>query len=107
MQKVEVKVQVSSNRTVTVNVPDEVPAGEYDFVLWVPDDSSAWKNSQLEANPDLLTEALTDEEWTDEKVKAWETLQTEVSQTKKEPQPVQSDFHKALIEKYRRQGLNL
>lgn len=107
MQKVEVKVQVNLDRTVVVDLPDEVPPGEYDFAVWVPDGHLAEESAEAEDPAHVRNEVTERDVWSEEKTDAWQMLQTEIAQTKKDPQPAQNDFHKSLIEKYRKQGLDL
>lgn len=112
MKAIETKAQVDSDCTlfITVQVPADVQAGEYEAMVvlnrLVSDESP--NSIQPESAPDgRPLVSLPGEQWSQETADAWEEIQAEVRETKKEPQPVQNEYHQALIEKYRKQGLNL
>lgn len=98
MQKVAVEVKGGTGRSITVPIPDDLPAGKYAAVL-VPVEASAETG---------VTDAkASDDQWTEKQARAWERLSKEVEQLQPAPQPVQNEYHKGLIEQYRKQGLNL
>lgn len=92
--EIKAKVRIEVDRTVTVQLPEDVPAGEYEAVL-VPIDDGI--NSQNAEN----------QKWDAEQAEAWERIMKGVEQLQPSPQPAKSEYHKGLIEKYRKQGLNL
>lgn len=94
MRQAAVKVQVNADRTITVKLPDNLPIGEYSAEL-VPIEQST---SQVKTKT---------EQWDATMQAAWEELMTEVEQLPASPQPAQSEYHQSLIEKYRKQGLDL
>ena len=122
MKTIEAKVQVDTDRMVTIQLPTDVQAGQYDVVLVINSSTDIKQDTDKEQTDDLMLDAwdkwvegvknlpllpLPGEKWSQETADAWEKIQAEVSETKKEPQPVQNEYHQALIEKYRKQGLIL
>ena len=99
MEGVAVKVQVNADRTVNVNLPDDVPIGEYEAVL-VPVKKLAVESAQS-------SEAVESEQWGEAMDAFWNQWVEEVEQMPLSPQPAKSEYHKSLIEKYRKQGLDL
>lgn len=100
MQTIATKIQVNADRTVTVQLPDDVQMGEYDAVLVLNSHpaSATVQESNCEASeqPDnLMTEA-------------WQKWVEEVEQLPLSPNSIQEgDYHQYLIDKYRKQGLVL
>ena len=99
MEGVAVKVQVNADRTVEVSLPDDVPVGEYEAVL-VPVKKLAIESAQS-------SEAVEREQWDEATEAFWNQWIEEVEQMPRSPQPATSEYHKSLIEKYRKQGLDL
>jgi hypothetical protein len=98
MQTIEAKVQINADRTLTVQLPGDVQIGEYDVVL-VLNSRSAHTEQQKSGEPEgKQAETMT---------RAWEQWVEEVEQLPLSPNPTRSDFQQDLIEKYRKQGLEL
>lgn len=112
MKAIETKAQVDADctLTITIQVPADVQAGEYEAMVLLNrlagDDPSNGIRSEVALEAQSLA-SLPGEQWSQETADAWEEIQAAVRETKKEPQPVQNEYHQALIEKYRKQGLNL
>jgi hypothetical protein len=51
MQTIQAKVQVGSDRTLQVQLPNDVPAGEYELVLVLNQTAPAPANSTVEIPP--------------------------------------------------------
>jgi hypothetical protein len=100
MQPIEAKVRVNADRTVMVQLPADVPMGEYDAVLVLnshSDSAVIQESSHAENEPpdNLMTEA-------------WEKWVEEVEQLPLSPKSIQKDdYYQYLVEKYRKQGLVL
>jgi hypothetical protein len=100
MKAIETKVQVNADHTATVQLPIDVPMGEYDAVLVLSQrsDSAAGEESshtEGEQTDSLMTEA-------------WEQWVEEVEKLPLSPNPIQEgDFQEYLVEKHRKQGLVL
>lgn len=114
MKAIETKAQVDSDCTlfITVQVPADVQAGEYEAMVvlnrLVSDESPDSSIQQPESAPDgKPLVSLPGEKWSQETADAWEEIQAKVRETKKEPQPVQNEYHQALVKKYCKQGLIL
>lgn len=97
-QTITAKVQVNADRTLTVQLPDEIQTGEYEMVLVL--------NNTLPANNQALA---TSEHGTQGSPVAdtWKTWVQEVEQLPITPNPTNSEYRQHLIEKYRKQGLDL
>ena len=98
MQTIAAKVKVNADRTLTVQLPADVPLGEYDVVLVLNSRSTRTEAQE----PD-------DSEGEQDKMmaRAWENWVEEVEQLPLSPNPTQGNFQQHLIEKYRKQGLEL
>jgi hypothetical protein len=92
MQTIATKIQVNADRTVTMQLPDDVQMGEYDAVLVLNSHtaSAIFQESNHEASeqPDnLMTEA-------------WQKWVEEVEQLPLSPNLIQEgDYHQYLIDK--------
>ena len=98
MQTIAAKVQINDERTLTIQLPADVQSGEYDIVVVLNNRSTnteAQKLSHSENEPDGTMAC------------AWERWVEEVEQLPLSPSPTQDDFHQHLVEKYRKQGLDL
>lgn len=98
MQTIAAKVKVNADRTLTVQLPADVPLGEYDVVLVLNSRSTrteAQEPDNSEGEPDKTM------------ARAWAKWVEEVEQLPLSPNPTQGDFQQHLIEKYRKQGLEL
>jgi hypothetical protein len=99
MRTIEAKVKVNADRTVTVQLPVDVQAGEYDAVLVLSsssDVSLVVDSSLVEGEPEDEKTAL-----------RWQKWFEEVEQLPLLENPEKSDFQQHLVEKYRKQGLVL
>ncbi len=95
---VTAKVQVNANRTLTVQLPDDIQTGEYEIVLVLNNTvSSDTQTPEPDQRNDQRAAVTT----------AWETWVQEVEQLPLEPNPASADYPRHLIEKYRKQGLEL
>ncbi|MEM8506076.1 MAG: hypothetical protein AAF716_23365 [Cyanobacteria bacterium P01_D01_bin.1] len=99
MQTITAKVQVSVDHTVTVQLPSEVKAGEYEIVLVLSDAPS----SDTQASETIPISSDQDNTMTE----AWERWIQEVEQLTLKPAATNSEYSQHLIEKYRQQGLEL
>ena len=112
MKAIETKAQVDTDctLTITMQVTADVQAGEYEamVVLNRLDTDTVSDSIQSEAALAGKSSVSTPSEtWSQETADAWAEIQAEVRSTEKAPQSVQNEYHQALIEKYRKQGLNL
>jgi hypothetical protein len=99
MQTVEAKVQVNADRTVTVQLPADVQMGEYDVVLVLNSrsDSAVIQDSgHAEGEQHDQTMAL-----------RWAKWFEEVDRLPLLENPEEGNFQQYLIDKYRKQGLEL
>jgi hypothetical protein len=99
MQTVEAKVQVNADRTVTLKLPADVQMGEYDAVLVLnsrSDSAVIQDSSHAEGEQPDQTMAL-----------RWEKWFEEVAQLPLLENPEEGNFQQYLVEKYRKQGLEL
>ncbi len=104
MKTIEAKVQVDTNRTLTMHLPDDVEAGQYNAVLvLVSNGTEPGETKPLPGSTDLSKS----KKWDQTTANAWAECIAEIEQTPRAPQPVQNDYHQHLIEKYRAQGLDL
>ena len=92
--QIKAKVRVEVDGTVTVQLPNDVPVGEYEAVL-------------MPVVGDMNNQDAENQQWDAKMAEAWEEWVEEVEQLPLSPQPAQSEYQKSLIEKYRKQGLNL
>jgi hypothetical protein len=92
MQTIEAKVEVKDDRVMSVQLPTELPIGEYDVVLVLSQRSASLAGAQ-EAE-----EAL---------ARRWEQWFEQVEQVPLLDHPAAGDFQQHLVEKYRQQGLEL
>lgn len=90
MQTVEAKVEVRADRVMSVQLPTDLPIGEYDVVLVL--------------NPRSASLA---EEGEDALARRWERWFEQVEQVPLLDHPAAGDFQQHLVEKYRQQGLEL
>jgi hypothetical protein len=99
MKAIETKVQVNADHMLTVQLPVDVQMGEYDAVLVLnrPSDHAAVQEPGHSA----------DEQEDKTMARAWKKWVEEVEQLPLSPNPVQSDYQQHLVEKYRKQGLEL
>ncbi len=98
MQTIAAKVQIGDDRTLTIQLPTDVQRGEYDVVLVLNSRSATTEvqsSGHSESEPDKTM------------ARVWEKWVEEVEQLPLSPNPVQGDFQQHLIEKYRKQGLEL
>jgi len=104
------RVDGTCTLTITMQVPADVQAGEYEAMVVLNrlanNESSNDIRSEV-ASEDKSVAPVSGGKWSQETADVWEEIQAEVRQTKKAPQPAGNEYHKALIEKYRKQGLNL
>ena len=100
MQTIEAKVQVNADRTITVQLPADVQVGEYDIVLVLSN-----RSAEAEVQQENHTEGLHPDKTT--MSDAWEKWVEEVEQLPLLPKSTQSEYQQHLIEKYRKQGLEL
>ena len=98
MGNAAVRVRVNPDRTITVNLPDNLPVGEYNAIL-IPAESTNQQNKQQNS--------AESQQWDEKMEAAWEKLIDEVEQLPNAPQPATSEYHKSLIEKYKEKGLEL
>ncbi|MGP1385148.1 MAG: hypothetical protein ACTS2F_16410 [Thainema sp.] len=99
MQTIHAKVQVGTDRTLQVQLPNDVPVGEYEVVLVLNEAHSA----QQASDPADMSPTQLD----DDIATRWEQWVAEVEQLPLSPQPPEGDFQQYLVEKYRQQGLDL
>lgn len=99
MQPIQTKGQVKEDKTLTLTVqlPEEVQAGEYEVVLVL-------NSSAPTSKP---TASLSAEEEQRRLNKVWKELMEEVEDLPISPTPVSSEYQQDLVEKYRKQGLEL
>jgi exosome complex RNA-binding protein Rrp42 (RNase PH superfamily) len=99
MKTIEAKVKVNADRTVTVQLPVDVQAGEYDAVLVLSSSSDV----------SLVVDAsLVESEPEDEKLAVrWQKWFEQVEQLSLLENSEKGDFQQHLVEKYRKQGLVL
>lgn len=100
MQTIQAKVQVGTDRTLQVQLPTDVPVGEYEVVLVLNETHSAQKKA--DDSPGVTPNQLDDDI-----AARWEQWVAEVEQIPLSPQPPEGDFQQYLVEKYRQQGLEL
>lgn len=103
--------------TITLQVPADVQAGKYEAMVVLNRAVESASNIDSINNPAAIeTENLTEnntlknipgEQWSPEVAAAWAKIQSEAEHVELDPQPAKSEYHQSLIEKYRRQGLNL
>lgn len=98
VRTVTAKVQVNANRTLTVQLPDDIQIGEYEIVLVLNNTVSSDAQTPEPAQQDDQRAAM---------ATVWETWVQEVEQLPLEPNPASTDYPQHLIEKYRKQGLEL
>jgi hypothetical protein len=99
MQTVEAKVQVNADRTVTVQLPSDVQMGEYDVVLVLnsrSDSAVIQDSSNAEGEQQDKTMALRWAKWFEE-VERLPLLEN----------PEEGNFQQYLVDKFRKQGLEL
>lgn len=99
MQTIETKVHVGENHTLQVQLPTDVPVGEYKVVLVL--------ELLEEAKPEAVQSEQDQDQSDPTMAAAWEKWVAEVEQLPLSPNPTQGDYHQYLIEKYRKQGLEL
>lgn len=98
MQSIGAKVQVGDDRKVTLQLPEALPKGEYEVMLvWSPVNQSPANAS--EPSKDVVNEESIAERW-----KKWFD---EVDQLPIKENDEEKSFHQHLVEKYRKQGMNL
>lgn len=98
MQTVKTSVRVEVDRTVTVQLPDEVQTGEYEMILVLSSRSQTEAEAASSVNPNNSESTLDD---------AWEAWVQEVEQMPLSPTPTEGEYQQHLIEKYQKQGLDL
>lgn len=99
MQTVEAKVQVNADRTVTLQLPADVQMGEYDVVLVLnscSDSGGVQDSSHAEGEQQDKTMAL-----------RWKKWFEEVDRLPLLENPEEGNFQQYLVDKYRKQGLDL
>jgi hypothetical protein len=99
MQTIETKAQVNADRTLTVQLPADVQMGEYDIVLVLNSRSAkteVQKSGPSEGEQQDKTMAY-----------AWGKWVEEVEQLLLLENPEKGDFQQYLVDKYRKQGLEL
>lgn len=101
------KVQVNADRTLTVQLPNEIQTGEYEMVLVLSDTPSA--DTQTSSTQELKSSQQNNSCNLDD---AWKIWVQEVEQLPINPMPAtsnlaNSDYQQHLVEKYRAQGLDL
>ncbi len=98
MKAIETKAQVDDARmlTITMEVPSDVPVGEYEVMVVL--------NSLVASGPSL-SDQKTDEEKS--RSKRWQKWFEEVDQLPLKADGEDKTFHQILVEKYRKQGLDL
>jgi hypothetical protein len=99
MQRIEAKVQINADRKLTVQLPADVQTGEYDIVLVL--NSRSVRTEVQESGP------YEGEHKDKTMAHAWEKWVEEVERLPLSPNPTQGDYQQYLIEKYRKQGLEL
>lgn len=99
MKTIETKVQVDVDRQLSIQLPDDIQVGEYDAVLVI--------NSR--SNQEEALEPHNSESGQSDKVIAerWRKWFDEVDQLPIKENSAGKNFHQHLVEKYRKQGLNL
>lgn len=98
MQTVKVNVKVDEKRTVTVQLPDDVETGDYEILLVLNNRSQDGIETAGIAEPVSSTSTVDD---------GWESWVQEVEQMPLSPKPAESEYQQHLVEKYRKQGLEL
>ena len=99
MQTIQAKVQINADRTLTVQLPAEIQTGEYEVELILK--SRAPDESQT-SEPDA------DGRQKSSRAKAWEKWIKAVEELPISPGlVVESDYQQHIIEKYRKQGLEV
>ena len=99
MKSVAAIVQVNADRTVEVKLPDGLPVGAYEATL-IPVRQSSEDSAQTPDND-------RHKQWNQATDEFWEQWTKEVEQMPLTAQPAQSEYHRSLVEKYRKQGLDL
>lgn len=102
MQTITAKALIESDRKLTVQLPEEIQTGEYEVVLVL-------NSSVSNVDPAASLDAVSSDAENKQKLlnEVWDTLMEEVENVSVEPTPVSSEYQKSLIEKYRKQGLDL
>lgn len=99
MQTIQAKVQIKADRTLTVQLPAEIQTGEYEVELIL---KSRTSDESQTPEPDA------DDRPKSNRAKAWEKWIKEVEDLPISPSlVVESDYQQHIIEKYRKQGLEV
>jgi hypothetical protein len=92
MQTIEARVKVGGDRKLTIDLPDTVLTGEYEVVVILNHRSAVADEGDDRADPIA---------------RRWEKWFEQVDQLPLLDNPEEGDFQQHLIEKYRKQGLEL
>ncbi|PZD74019.1 hypothetical protein C1752_01863 [Acaryochloris thomasi RCC1774] len=96
MQTIKTKAQINTDRTLTVQLPADLQVGEYDVVVVLD------KSSKKQVEPHIL-QAVEEVPLADR----WEQWFDEVEKLPLKENVEEQSFHEILVEKYRKQGLEL
>ncbi|MGB7412624.1 MAG: hypothetical protein WA902_00310 [Thermosynechococcaceae cyanobacterium] len=99
MHTIKTKAHINTDRTLTVQLPADLQVGEYDVTLSV---NSRSIEGEVIAAPTLERER-TDKTMSE----AWEQWFDEVEKLPLKETVEEKSFHEILVEKYRKQGLEL
>lgn len=96
MRVVETKVQVCATRQVIMQLPRDIPVGEYDVVLVMKEPTEfSPEGARLKAVEDIPI------------VERWQKFFEEMEKEYSASPSVPSEHYQSLVEKYRKQGLNV
>ena len=98
MQTIGAKVQIGDGHKLTLQLPESVSEGEYEVVLVL---------NNLAESRDKTSEQNEVEQVKDSITLRWQKWFDEVNKLPLKENPKEEDFQQYLVEKYRKQGLDL